>query len=160
AKKHCVAEGQQAGVAEQQIESEQRNGIAEEWDHQADVVSRYDEGQQRERHRPHQRNRKRTPHASALPNRPAGQKIRTPITMTYIAMPSNSEKKTIERARISPTIAALMSAPRIEPRPPITTTAKASTTNSIAISSEAADVGTTRAPAVVPSTAPSVKTAE
>ena len=71
-----------------------------------------------------------------------------------------SGKKTIDSARISPTIAAPMSAPRIEPSPPITTTAKASTTNSIAMSSEAADVGTTSAPAVVPSTAPSVKTAE
>ena len=49
---------------------------------------------------------------------------------------------------------------RIEPSPPITTTAKASTMNSIAMSSEAAAVGTIRAPAVVPSAAPSVNTIE
>ena len=40
----------------------------------------------------------------------------------------------------------------------MTTTANASMTNSIAMSSEAAAVGTTSAPAVVPSTAPSVNT--
>jgi hypothetical protein len=57
-------------------------------------------------------------------------------------------------------MSAPANAPRIEPRPPMTTTAKASITNSIAMSSEAAAVGTTSAPAVVPSTAPSVKTTE
>src|SRR5262249_3336589 len=160
AEKHCMTEGQQTGVAKQQIESEQRDGIAEERDHQADVVGRHDEGQQRKHHRAHECNRKRAPHASALPNRPAGRKIRTPIQRTKVALTTNPGKKTSERARISPTTPAPISAPRKEPRPPITTTAKASTTNSIAISSEAADVGTTSAPAVVPSTAPSVKTAE
>ena len=59
-----------------------------------------------------------------------------------------------------PTISAPANAPRIEPNPPITTTANASMTNSIAMSSEAAAVGTTSAPAVVPSTAPRVNTAE
>ena len=44
------------------------------------------------------------------------------------------------------------------PRPPITTTANASTTSSTGMSSEAAAVGTTSAPPTVPSTVPSVKT--
>ena len=61
-------------------------------------------------------------------------------------------------ARISPTINAPISAPRMLPSPPITTTANASTTNSTGISSEAAAVGTTSAPPTVPSTVPTVKT--
>jgi hypothetical protein len=80
--KHCMTERQKAGVAKQQIEAEQCDGIAEERDHQADVVGRHDEGQQRKRHRAHECDRKRALHACALPNRPAGRKIRTPITMT------------------------------------------------------------------------------
>src|SRR5262249_15923612 len=44
------------------------------------------------------------------------------------------------KARMRPTISAPARAPRIEPRPPITTTANASMTKSIAMSSEAAAV--------------------
>ena len=45
------------------------------------------------------------------------------------------------------------------PKPPITTTAKASTTTSEIISSEAAEVGTTSAPPRVPNIVPKVKIA-
>jgi len=51
-----------------------------------------------------------------------------------------------------------MSAPAMEPSPPITTTANASITNSMAMSSDAADVGTTSAPPMVPRSVPSVNT--
>ena len=59
---------------------------------------------------------------------------------------------------MSPTSSEPTSAPAIEPSPPITTTANASMTNSIAMSSEAAAVGTTSAPPTVPSSVPSVNT--
>jgi len=77
-----MAEGQQAGIAEQQIEPEQRNGVAEKWDHQADVICRQNERQQCKRRSPRYSDHKGGLHASDLPNRPAGRKIKTPITMT------------------------------------------------------------------------------
>ena len=49
-------------------------------------------------------------------------------------------------------------APRMLPRPPMTTTAKASTISSMPISLTAAVAGITRAPPTVPSAVPSVNT--
>jgi hypothetical protein len=60
----------------------------------------------------------------------------------------------------TPTISAPANAPRMEPRPPMTTTAKASTISSIPISLTAAVAGITSAPPTVPRATPSVKTRE
>ena len=61
-------------------------------------------------------------------------------------------------ARSTPTTSAPTKAPRMLPRPPMTTTAKASTISSMPISLMAAVAGITRAPPRVPRAAPSVNT--
>lgn len=77
-----MTEGQQAGIAEQQIETEQRDSVAKERNHQAEIVWRHHQRQQRKRHRPCYSDHKGGLHASDLPNKPAGRKIKTPITIT------------------------------------------------------------------------------
>ena len=60
--------------------------------------------------------------------------------------------------RSTPTTRAPTKAPRMLPRPPITTTAKASTMSSMPISLMAAVAGITSAPPRVPSAVPRVNT--
>src|SRR6202043_2857697 len=176
AEKQRVPEGQQPGGAEQQIEAEQRDAVADERQHQQQRVTRGDQRQQRhdgdqpqqdpqavgpERPPRHRRRRdvdRGMAHAVTFPNSPAGRTISTTTTTRYTDSISSSGISEIAAARINPTTRAPTSAPRMLPSPPITTTAKDSTTRSTAISSDAAPEGTTSAPPTVPSMQPTVNT--
>ena len=76
-----VAEGQQPRVAEEQVEAEQRDAVAEGGQHQRRRVRPARERQQQKRDARH-RERHAADHAVALANRPAGRTTRTPITIT------------------------------------------------------------------------------
>ena len=76
-----VAERQQPGIAEQQVEAEQDDAVRQRWQHQRHVerrqqVRRRDEQQQRARDR-----ELAARHSSGLPKRPVGRKISTAITI-------------------------------------------------------------------------------
>src|SRR5262249_24199557 len=164
AEKHGMAERQQAGIAEEQIEPEQRDGVAEEGNHQGRVIGRRQERQQCQggRSRQYDDHGRCAPHVTARPNRPAGRSSSTAIAstralaITRVAGAGAEGRRTMAGARRTQTISAPGRPPRTDPTPPITTTANASMTKSIAMSRDAAAVGTISAPAVVPSTAPMV----
>ena len=86
-----VAEGEQTGIAEQQVEAEQRDGVGEGRQDQRDVVGLRDarEREQYDQHcdderEPHDvspvRRCARVAHSTTLPNRPAGRTTSTTIT--------------------------------------------------------------------------------
>ena len=84
-----VAEGQQPGGPEQQIEAEQRDAVRERRQQQRDLVARQHERRRQQRHGQQPGDHPRH-HAVARAKRPAGRRTRTAMTTTYTASISTS----------------------------------------------------------------------
>jgi hypothetical protein len=84
AEKHGMAEREQPGIAEEQVEPDQRDGVAEEGDHQRRVIGRRQERQQCQGGRSRQcdDDGRCARHVTARPNSPAGRSSSTAITIT------------------------------------------------------------------------------
>src|SRR5262249_40403557 len=150
-----MAERQQTGVAEQQVESERgdrRDQTVGEEPHLIDPDAAWRERQQEQDYRcragePEQRAiARRVCLHHAVPNKPVGRTSSTPAAIRYSTASSSSGKNWMPAVRTKLTTTAPIRAPLRLPRPPITTTTKAMTSASTPIPSTAACVGTTIAP--------------
>src|SRR5450631_2286615 len=81
------------------------------------------------------------------PNRPAGRTNRTIAMMTKITVFDASGKNTLVRPSITPRPKPVTMAPRIDPMPPITTTAKTTMISSEPICGDTLQIGAAITPA-------------
>src|SRR5262249_22163448 len=140
--KHGVPERQQTRVAEQQIETEQRDRVSHRGEHQDYVVGSRDEGE-KENNQKQQSRQRQSPFRSscgggpggdrcggvchaAPARRPGGGRMIRFMTMTKRASSSNSGKSHTAGDRTTPTRSAPIGGRGMLPTPPIMTTAKAS----------------------------------
>src|SRR5216684_484867 len=152
-----MAEREQAGVAEQQVESERGDRRDQAVDQKLHLIG-VDEARQQEQQQQDRRRRGgELEHGAiarsfeiglhhAVPNRPVGLTSSTRAAMRYSTASSSSGKNWIPAVRTKLTTRAPTSAPFRLPSPPITTTTKAMTKASTPMPRTAAWVGTTIAP--------------
>src|SRR5262249_2033300 len=152
-----VAEGEEAGVAQEEIETESGDGHDQAVGEQDGLIRVYDPGEKNEQHQdrdcPGHRLHWRAPvgrsghgaHAF-FPKSPAGRTSSTIAAMRYSTASSISGNKLTPISRMVPTSSAPTKAPTRPPRPPATTTMNERTSASPPIPSTADWLGTMMAP--------------
>src|SRR5690606_11775211 len=131
---HRMADAEQACVAEQQIVAHGEHGQHHDAGHDAVVVGRQDE-LQREKQRQDAEMKDEGAglrlHRVACPNRPCGRNTSTSATASVAMILARvGEKKTETMPSDRPMSSAATTVPRNEPRPPMMTTMKESSSGS------------------------------
>src|SRR5262245_21506365 len=156
AEERGMAEGQEPGVAEQQVERE-RGDAEDEPVGDLQGLERVEEPRQDGEHQHrgggppqlpaiHRQRRGRGDGVHARPNRPVGRMNSTMAAKRYSTASSITATQVMPSVRTAPTISEPTSAPSSEPRPPITTTTNARISASTPMPSTAPEIGITTAP--------------
>src|SRR5882757_1336730 len=182
AEEHAVAERDQPGIADEQIERRRKQAVGRAADDEIEqLLTAEERGQQCQHDKGRERDQdvaialrpgidprrlealRALPglqfgHATSLPNRPVGRDTSTITMKRYISPSVNSGKPSEPKERIRPISNAPTSAPRIEPMPPITVTMKDSIRTENPMPGVSERTGAASAPANPASMPPSANT--
>src|SRR5947209_20555529 len=160
-----MPEGDEAGQPDQQIQRHGQQPVGHDVNQKVAQRRFREDERQRDKERKQQHAdteiaQEPRPHhrAGSRPSRPLGLMMRTRAIMPNMIPSTNSGKPMAPKARVKPMRIAAISAPRIEPMPPITVTMKLSIRIDRPMPGVSVLVGAARAPAIPASTLPTPKT--
>src|SRR5437660_7331544 len=158
-----MAEGDEAGQTDQQVQRHGQQPIGHDVNQEVSQCRLGEDERQRDEQRKQQRpdadiaQESGPHHAGSRPSRPLGLMMRTRAIMPNMIPSTNSGNPMAPNARVKPMRIAAISAPTIEPMPPITVTMKLSIRIDRPIPGVSVRVGAARAPAIPASALPTPK---